>query len=217
MRCFPISPLERFFGPNLRRQPTAHPYRRNLLSRNDCPSLHIAMVYLETERLLFRSHEPQDEPDFVDMHTDPEVRRYVGGRAWPMEEAQRRFRRGYVGHPNETYGLWATIFKPEQRYIGACGITSPPNQSGQYLGFYIARPYWGRGLATEACKTFLEHAFARLYLPRVFADVEKGHAVSEHILRKCGFLHVRDEQVANSARVISVYELSRDHWRTLGP
>lgn len=173
------------------------------------------MIYLETERLFFRSHEPQDEPEFVKMHTDPEVRRYVGGCPWPVEEAQRRFRNGYIGRPNETYGLWATILKSEQRYIGACGITSPPNQPGQYLGYYISRPYWRLGLASEACKAFLDDGFARLGLPCILADVEQGHAVSEHILRKLGFRHVSDEQVPNSARIISLYELSREDWRKI--
>ncbi len=36
------------------------------------------MIFLETERLLFRSHEAEDEADFVQMQSDPEVRRYCG-------------------------------------------------------------------------------------------------------------------------------------------
>lgn len=170
------------------------------------------MIYLETKRLLFRSHEPQDEPEFIKMHTDPEVRRYVGGRPWPVEEAERRFRDGYLGRPNETFGLWATILKSELRYIGACGVNMPPNQDRQYLRYYIARSYWGCGLASEACHAFLEDGFARLSLPCIFADVEKGHAASEHILQKFGFRHVSDEQIPNSARIISLYELSREDW-----
>ncbi len=67
------------------------------------------MIFLETERLLFRSHEPQDEADFVAMHTDPEVRRYMGGQAWPLEKAQSRFRDEYLGRPTRTFCLWATI------------------------------------------------------------------------------------------------------------
>ena len=39
------------------------------------------MIFLETARLLFRTHEPGDKADFIAMHTDPEVRRYVGGQA----------------------------------------------------------------------------------------------------------------------------------------
>jgi hypothetical protein len=41
------------------------------------------MIFLETERLLFRTHEAKDEADFVGMHTDAAVRRYVGGQPWP--------------------------------------------------------------------------------------------------------------------------------------
>jgi [ribosomal protein S5]-alanine N-acetyltransferase len=197
---------------NLHIAPNWRQFSLSLISRRCSRTLPSAMIYLETERLLFRSHEPQDEAEFVKMHTDPEVRRFVGGRAWPVEEAVRRFRNGYIGRPNETYGLWATILKAEQRYIGACGLSTPPNQPAPALGFYIARPYWGRGFASEASRAFLELGFHRLHLPRVLADVEKGHAVSEHILQKFGFKLVRDEQIPNSARVISLYELMKEEW-----
>jgi len=39
------------------------------------------VIFFETTRLLFRSHEVRDEEEFIRMHTDPEVRRYVGGQA----------------------------------------------------------------------------------------------------------------------------------------
>ena len=40
------------------------------------------VIFFETTRLLFRSHEGRDEEEFIRMHTNPEVRRYVGGQAW---------------------------------------------------------------------------------------------------------------------------------------
>jgi RimJ/RimL family protein N-acetyltransferase len=168
--------------------------------------------FLQTKRLLFRSHEARDEDEFVKMHTDSEVRRYVGNRAWPVEEALRRFRNGYVGRPDETYGLWATIIKEEQKYIGACGLAFPPNQPAPALGFYIARPYWGRGLASEACQAFLEIGFGRLGLTRILADVEKGHAVSEHILQKFGFQFVSQKELPATGRTICLYELLIKEW-----
>jgi len=170
------------------------------------------VIFLETERLLFRSHEPQDEEEFVKMHTDAEVRRYVGNRAWPVEEALRRFRNGYLERPNETYGLWATILKEEQKYLGACGLAFPPNQPAPALGYYIARPYWGRGLASEASLAFLGVGFGRLGLPRILADVEKGHGASEHILQKFGFQFVSQEEFPATGRVICLYQLLRKDW-----
>ncbi len=166
------------------------------------------MVFLETERLLFRTHEAKDEADFVGMHTDPEVRRYVGGQAWPVEKARHRFRNEYLGRPTETYGLWATILKEEERYIGCCGLRAAQDGKAAHLGYYFARPYWRRGFASEACRAFVDFAFTRLQLPRLLADVEEGNVASEHILRKLGFKHTSREEIANSGRIILSYELS---------
>jgi len=77
---------------------------------------------------------------------------------------------------------------------------------------YIAQPYWGRGLASEASKAFIDLAFDRLGLIRLSADVEQGHAASEHILRKFGFKCVSREEITGSHRVILTYELSRAEW-----
>src|ERR1700686_2159829 len=80
------------------------------------------MTFFEKEQLRFRSHELGDEADFVRMPMDPEVRRYGGGQGWPLEKAQHRFRKEYLGQPTKIYGLWATILKGEEKYIGSCGL-----------------------------------------------------------------------------------------------
>lgn len=171
------------------------------------------MIFLETERLLFRSHEPSDEADFVSMHTDTEVRRYVGGQAWPVEKARSRFREQYLGRPAEIYGLWATVFKAEGKYIGCCGLRAPGNGMGASLGYYLARPYWGRGLASEASRAFIDVAFTRLGLEWVETDVEEGNAASEHILHKCGFKYVRREVIPGRGRIINFYKLDKGEWQ----
>jgi [ribosomal protein S5]-alanine N-acetyltransferase len=169
------------------------------------------MVFLETERLLFRSHEPQDEDDFIKMHTDPEVRRYVGGQPWPVEKAIDRFRTQYLGKPKKIHGLWATVLKEEQKYVGCCGLRIGRNNAS--IGFYIARAYWRRGIASEAARAFINVAFERLQLPRISAEVENGNAASEHILAKFGFKFVREEQIPSSARIICHYRLLKSDWK----
>jgi ribosomal-protein-alanine N-acetyltransferase len=170
------------------------------------------MIFLETDRLLFRSHEPEDEDEFVKMHTDSEVRAYVGGSAWPSQKAQNRFRKEYLGRPTETYGLWATILKAEEKYIGTCGLSFAGGGPVARLGYYIARPYWRRGLASEASQAFIDVAFSRLRLPRIMADVEKGNAASERILQKFGFKYVNQEELPANGRIICFYELLSAEW-----
>ncbi len=170
------------------------------------------MTLLETERLLFRSHKVGDEADFVRMQTDPEVRRYVGGQPWSLEKAQQRFRNEYLGRPTKAYGLWATILKAEDKYIGCCGLRAAQDGTGAHLGYFLAQPYWGRGFASEASKAFIDLAFTNLGLVRLLADVEHGHVVSEHILQKFGFRYARREEISGSGRIILFYELSRTQW-----
>jgi ribosomal-protein-alanine N-acetyltransferase len=173
------------------------------------------MVFLETERLLFRTHEARDEADFVRMHTDREVRRYMGGlgiAGWPLEKALDRFRSQYLGKPTKDYGLWATILKEENKYIGCCGLRASKDAMGASLGYILAQPYWRRGLATEAARAFIDVGFTRLGLLRIGADVEKGNDASEHILQKLGFQFVRREEIPSYGRIILFYELSRTAW-----
>ncbi len=146
----------------------------------------LVMIFLETERLLFRSHEPQDEPAFIAMHTDPEVRRYVGGQPWPLEKTQTRFRNEYLGKPDDTYGLWATILKEEGNYIGSCGLRAGDHPTEAHLGFYLAQPYWRRGFASEA-----------------------SNAASEHILQKFGFKYSSQEVIPATGRILHFYELTK--------
>jgi RimJ/RimL family protein N-acetyltransferase len=49
------------------------------------------------------------------------------------------------------------------------------------------RAYWGRGLATEAARAFLDFGFRELRLRRIVASVQAGNMASTHILEKLGF------------------------------
>ena len=171
------------------------------------------MIFHETPRLLYRSHRAEDEEEFIRMHTDPEVRLYVGGQAWSLEKARDRFRNQYLGKPSRIYGLWATVLKDEQKYIGCCGLRAGHKEETAHLAYYFARPYWGRGFASEGSKAFIDIAFTRLRLRRLLADVDEGHAVSRHILEKFGFELVGREEIAASGRVILLYELPAPEWR----
>jgi [ribosomal protein S5]-alanine N-acetyltransferase len=52
------------------------------------------VIILESERLLFRPHEPADLDSFCAMEMDLEFRRYVGGRARSREDAESKFPKG---------------------------------------------------------------------------------------------------------------------------
>jgi ribosomal-protein-alanine N-acetyltransferase len=162
------------------------------------------MIILETPRLLFRTHEPSDLDAYSAIEADPEVRRFVGGAPRTREAAEKKFRNTHLKAGGSKLALHATIYKPEQKYIGYCGVYPHFTHDGAIipnegtLAFYLARDYWGRGLATEAGRAFLDYGFNELHLRRIVATVEVGNDVSIHLLEKLGFTLEHTEQGARS-------------------
>jgi RimJ/RimL family protein N-acetyltransferase len=151
------------------------------------------VIVLETERLVFRDHALADLEPFCAMEADPEVRRFVGGQPRTRPAAEQKFRAVYLPAVRDRLGLWATVFKAEDRYIGYCGIYPHFGPAGAIpgegtLAFYLARAYWGLGLATEAGRAFIELGFGELNLSRIVASVEAGNEASLRVLRKLGFV-----------------------------
>lgn len=149
------------------------------------------MIVLETERLLFRDHTPADLDPFCALEADPEVRRFVGRTPRTRWRAEVKFRE-FLTPVEDRLRLWATVYKPEARYIGYCGVYPHFGLQGPIpfegaLGYTLARPYWGRGLATEAARGFVDFGFDELHLRRIVAMVEVGNGASVRVMEKLGF------------------------------
>jgi [ribosomal protein S5]-alanine N-acetyltransferase len=151
------------------------------------------MVRLESERLLFRDHEPGDLEPYCEIESDPLYRRPQ--KVHPRAELERSFREVWL-KPKEL-GLHATVFKPDGRYIGRCGLYPFRNAHGEivpneaFMAFYVARPYWGRGIATESGKAWIAHAFEHLGVTRIEAGVSAENAASIRVIEKLGFRWLR--------------------------
>jgi ribosomal-protein-alanine N-acetyltransferase len=150
------------------------------------------MWVLESERLGFRPHEAADLEAFCAMETDAEVRRYVGGTPRTREAAEERFRSRTMQPLKDRLAMWATVLKSENRYVGRCGLY-PHLSDGvmvrgeAVLGFYLAREFWGRGLASEAGRAFVNFGFGELKLARIVTAVDVRNGASVRVLEKLGF------------------------------
>jgi [ribosomal protein S5]-alanine N-acetyltransferase len=142
---------------------------------------------------MLRDHQLQDLAAFCEIESDPEYR-------WPQQvhlrlELERSFREVWL--PPKEMGLLATVFKPDGRYIGRSGLYPfrteadllVPNEAS--IAFYLARTYWGRGLATEAGRALVTHGFRELGLTRIHAGVNAENTASRRVLEKLGFRLVR--------------------------
>jgi ribosomal-protein-alanine N-acetyltransferase len=161
------------------------------------------MFLFESERLLFREHQPGDLEAYCALEADPEVRRYVGGIPRPHDVALRKFRNTFLKNASRKLALRATIYKVEGRYIGYSGLYPNFRPGGSVpgeavLAFCFARELWGRGLATEAGRAFVNFGFDQLRLKRIVAVAEVGNAASIRVLEKLGFVFTEAEPGARS-------------------
>jgi len=112
---------------------------------------------------------------------------------------------------------FAVVFGKE--LVGSVGLMTKADmyRTGIEVGYWVAEPFWGRGLATEAVAAVATYAF------ETFVDVEAVQAhhlasnpASGRVLLKCGFqLEGQLRRAAVKAGVVSdvlVYSLTRaDH------
>ena len=54
------------------------------------------------------------------------------------------------------------------------------------LGYWLGRPFWGKGYATEAARAVLDHALGPLGLPEVLAEVDEGNTASIAVIERLG-------------------------------
>ena len=55
------------------------------------------------------------------------------------------------------------------------------------LGYYLAVPYWGRGIMTDAVRQICDYVFRNSDLIRIFAEPFAANAASCRVLEKAGF------------------------------
>ncbi len=73
--------------------------------------------------------------------------------------------------------------------IGSIGLTLQEDvhrRSGE-IGYWLAEPFWGRGIATRAVRALTEYAFTNFDLVRLYANVFEWNPASGRVLEKAGF------------------------------
>lgn len=146
-------------------------------------------VVLETERLLLRRLLPEDLDALYALYRDPEIRQYFPEGTLSYEDTKEELEWFLNGHPRHPeLGLWATIHKPTQQFIGRCGLL-PWTIDGEYqveVAYLIDKAFWRQGLATEAAQGIVEYAFQVLQLPRLVCFMFPENVASQGVAQKIG-------------------------------
>ncbi|MDE2007826.1 MAG: GNAT family N-acetyltransferase [Rhodospirillales bacterium] len=71
--------------------------------------------------------------------------------------------------------------------VGVVGLTLDADRRAARLGYWVGKPFWGHGVATEAAGKLARWALANLALDRLEAIVLEENAASLAVLRRIGF------------------------------
>ena len=143
-------------------------------------------MFARTERLLLRPGFAEDARELARAIGDEAIVRNLATAPWPYgkSEAEAFLAMDRLPHLPSFLILKRTSGLP--RIVGGVGIGQRGDSDALELGYWIARPYWGLGFATEAGRSVVRLARA-LALPKLTAGHFIDNPASGAVLRKLGF------------------------------
>jgi RimJ/RimL family protein N-acetyltransferase len=142
-------------------------------------------MFARTPRLLLRPGFPEDAPALATAIADKAIVRNLATVPWPyrMRDAE-----AFLASPRDPVLPSLLVFERTEgapQLIGACGLGRRASGAVE-MGYWIARSYWSRGFATEACSALV--AIARtLGLSSLEGSHFLDNPASARVLEKLGF------------------------------
>jgi RimJ/RimL family protein N-acetyltransferase len=180
---------------------------------------------LRTERLLLRRWLARDRRPFAALNADADVMEHFPATL-SRAESVAMIERTEACFERRGYGLWALELASEQRFIGFTGL-SPVDIPVAFapaveIGWRLARPFWGRGLASEAAAAVVAFGFTERDLREIVSFTAVGNARSRAVMERLGMHHDAQEDFdhpllgeADLLRRHVLYRLDAAHWRGL--
>ena len=155
------------------------------------------MTRLETDRLVLRPLGHEHRAAFAELFED-------------TAELDRA-----VAHWAEHgFGHWAILDRGSGRLIGTLEIHYAGEGIGGIasdeveIGWTVAEDRRGEGIATEAARSAIDHAFATLDVPHLVAYIRPENEVSQRVARRLGMRHDADGTTRSGDRML-IFRLPR--------
>jgi len=149
---------------------------------------------IETPRLLLGCWQPWDAVAFRPIAQHPEVMRYVNnGEPWSDSKIREFIARQMRHIAHNGFSFWKIQRKPDLRLVGLCGLFALPLgcRTEVEIGWWLAPPFWGRGLASEAATAVMKFALKNLPVERIVAIAIAENRASRRIMEKIGMRYER--------------------------
>ncbi len=136
---------------------------------------------MRTNRLTLHPLQHDDAERIAVLGGDWDVASMTGRIPYPYSaDAAQHWLTG-VAHGEVVFGIWHA-----NALIGLCGY-SPQSDGSAELGYWIGKPYWGQGFATEASRALMGYGFAKGGIKRFTCCHFTDNPGSARVAAKLGF------------------------------
>lgn len=149
--------------------------------------------FLRSQRLGFRLWSEDDLPLALTLWGDVQVSRFLGG---PFSPEYIRARLASEIETQRTHRIqyWPLFLLLNGEFAGCCGLRPYKIEERiPELGFHFLPAHWGQGIAPEAGRVVISHAFDTLGAQALFAGHHPDNAASARVLEKLGFHYTHHE------------------------
>ena len=181
------------------------------------PSPAAPFVPLSAPRLALVALTLEDAAAVFAYASDLEISRLV---AWPRHkdlEASRRFvAQCMIGYAEGGHYEWGVVRRTDRAFIGTCGFGEIDFARGVGdINYVLAKPYWGKGYATEAVAAVLQFGFGRLGLRLIEAQAFRDNSASIRVMAKLGLRYRETRPVSQESgpsRPVCVWQIESERW-----
>ena len=157
----------------------------------------VAIPVLETERFRLRGHMLTDFDASAAMWGDPDVVRFIGGRAFTADEVWARLLR-YHGHwALLGYGFWVIEDRTTGLFLGEVGFADfkrpiePAFGDTPEMGWSLAAAAHGKGVASETIAAAAAWGDAHFAHDHTVCIIDPENGASIRVAEKSGFREMR--------------------------
>ena len=142
---------------------------------------------LTTDRLVLRGFTHQDVDALHDVLSERDVHRYFPRTDPPTREQVEIVIADQLAHwEKHQCGWWAVLLRENGKLIGWCGLQFLPEFDEIEVAYLVGKPYWGKGLATEAARAAVQFGFQSRALERIVALASVENGASQRVIQKLG-------------------------------
>lgn len=173
---------------------------------------------LETERLILRPMREADAPAIQRWFPDWELVKYLhAGIPWPYPDdgAETNIRQSLETRARDEKFYWVLTEKGgDDQAIGRIDLWPFDGEKRDMRGFWLARPWWGRGLMTEAAERVTQYAFEDLGWPFLYLTNAEPNRGSHRVKAKQGAILIDREPCSfvSGEFMREVWRLDREAW-----